>query len=148
MISGNFIFASTISGTPSILVICARTQKLLQEELFSGGFVPSALCIEKENLVVGLSKVDESDKVKTQAENGNLVKYSFDGVELVRELSVEAFGAVLSICYKPEVTRANVAEVEPPLLFAGINSKVVCFSKDLERLFETQTQIMVYKVIY
>lgn len=31
-------------------------------------------------------------------------------------------------------------------VFAGINSKVVCFSQELERVAESESQILVYKV--
>ena len=31
-------------------------------------------------------------------------------------------------------------------LFAGINSKIVCFDQDLDRLAESESQILVYKV--
>lgn len=88
------------------------------------------------DLYVGLSHMGENVQLKTQTESGNIIKYTFDGAELVSNNVAESFGAVLDLT----VCR------ERKILFAGINSKVVCLDSDLNRLFETSNQIMVYKV--
>lgn len=46
----------------------------------------------------------------------------------------EAFGAILSLATDNEY------------IFAGINSKLVCFTQDLDRVAERESQILVYKV--
>ena len=108
-------------------MICAGTFKVIQELPFEFGFMPSAMCMQGANLMVGLSHMGENMQLKTQTESGNIICYNYDGAELIRKNQCESFGAVLDLCF----------DKSKNLIFAGINSKLVCFSNDLERLFET-----------
>lgn len=51
----------------------------------------------------------------------------------------ESFGAVLDMC-------SYSGDEEDKFIFAGINSKLVCFNSEMARVSEIESQIMVYKV--
>jgi hypothetical protein len=126
----NFLFCTSFGQTSksALLMIDSTTLKVVQEVPFEPDFLPSALVVAESSIFVGLTHLSPDELKKTQPESGNIIKYIFDGAELIRETQCESFGSVMDLAYNPE-TR---------LLFAGINSKIVAFDTDLQRLNEVQ----------
>ena len=65
-------------------MIDGQSLKLIQEVKFDIDFLPSAMTILNSNLFVGLTYMGPQASIKTQSENGNIIKFSFDGAELTR----------------------------------------------------------------
>ena len=121
-----------LTSPAELTMICATTFKTIQSIPFEQEFIPSAMVMLADHLFVGLTHLSETSS--TQPESGNIIKYHFDGAELTRVGQCEAFGAILSLATDNEY------------IFAGINSKLVCFTQDLDRVAESESQILVYKV--
>lgn len=121
-----------LTSQSELRMICATTFKTIQSIPFEKEFIPSAMVMLADHLFVGLTHLSEISL--TQPESGNIIKYHFDGAELTRVGQCESFGSILSLATDDEY------------IFAGINSKLVCFTQELDRVAESESQILVYKV--
>lgn len=79
-------------------MVCSSSFKIIQEVPFEEGFLPSAMTMLGSDLFVGLTHMGENVQLKTQTESGNIIKYAYDGTELVSKGVAESFGAVLDLC--------------------------------------------------
>lgn len=82
-------------------MICRNTYKIIQEVEFEDTYLPSSIVMLDANLFVGLTKMEEQSLVKTQPESGLIIKYAFDGAELIKMSQCESFGAVLDSSVDP-----------------------------------------------
>ena len=82
----NFLFCTSFGQTSksALLMIDSTTLKVVQEVPFEPDFLPSALVVAESSIFVGLTHLSPDELKKTQPESGNIIKYIFDGAELIR----------------------------------------------------------------